>query len=265
MKLKAISIFFLSILMIVSCAEQKEEKPVPKKEVKEQGTPDDGRGAQYEEYMSQVDQSDSLDVANSLYYTKDNGESYQVYLRLNKNAEIVRIEEKYTTSESGSLLTNFFYFKDGVKYATKERFIEGEGKEANFAERVTYYDEAGPKISKIRRAPFEEYLQNESFTIIPEKDCSDARAQRALRGEGEFATNFVSTVQEDPVYYIIVGEGSENGYVSALVVQHFTPLVKKLLANPKSMEGKPLEVSFQEINDGTGFTFQALLDLRIAE
>lgn len=265
MKLKAISLLFLSIFLIASCAEKNDEKPTSKKEVTQKVTPDDGRGAQYEKYMSEIDESDSLDVANSLYYTKNNGESYQVYLRLNKEAEIVRIEEKYTTSESGSLLTNFFYFKDGVKYATKERFIEGKGNESKFAERVTYYDENGPKISKIRRAPFEEYLQNESFSIIPAKDCSDARAQRALRGEGEFATNFVSTVQEEPIYYIIVGEGSENGYVSALVVQHFTPLIKTLLANPKSMEGKPMEVSFQEVNDGTGFTFQALLDLKIAK
>lgn len=265
MNLKAISVLFLIASVLVSCGSEKEEKESKAKTEKEKGTPDDGRGAEYELYMNRVDKSDSLLDANTLYYTKDNGESYQVYVKLNEDKEVVRVEEKYTTSANGSVLTNYYYFKDGVKYATKEHYIEGSGDQETFVERVSYYEDQKPKISKIRRARFEEYLENELFEIIPAYDCSDERAMRALRREGEFQTNFVSVVREDPAIYIIVGEGTDDGYVSALVVQRITPLIQQMMNNPASLEGQPLSISFQEVHESNGFTFQALLDVQRAE
>ena len=265
MNLKAISLLFLISSFLVSCGPEKKEKESKANTTKEKGSPDDGRGAEYEMYMTKIDESDSLTDANTLYYTKDNGESYQVYVKINDDKEVVRVEEKYTTSQTGSVLTNFFYYKDGKKYASKEHYVEGSGDKETFVERVSYYEDEKPKISKIRRAPFEEYLVNELFEIIPAYNASDERAMRALRREGEFETNFVSIVREDPAIYVIVGEGTDDGYVSALVVQRITPLVQQMMSSPESMKGQPLSISFQEVHESNGFTFQALLDVQRAE
>lgn len=265
MNLKAILFFFLIVAGFTACNESENDDTTSTKKTQQKGTPDDGRGAEYEAYISEIDNSDSLTIANTLYYTKENGESYQVYVKLNEESELVRIEEKYTTSSSGSLLTNYYYYKDGEKYATKEHYILGMGPDEKFVERVSYYENGKPKISKSRKAQYEEYLENETFEIIKEWDCSDERPMRALKREGEFVTNFVSVVREDPAIYVIVGEGVEDGYVSALVVQSITPLINKMISNPDAMKGTPLEVSFTEIHESSGFTFQALLGIQIVE
>ncbi len=264
MNLKAILLLLTLTGTLLACSDDavqvKETKNAAQK-----GTPDDGRGASFEAYITQIDNSDSLTVANTLYYTKENGESYQAYVLLDDSSRMVRLEEKYTTSTSGSVLTNFFYFKNNEKVASKEIFIEGSGDSESFVERVSYYQNGKPIISKIRRAQYEEYLPNESFSIIDAYDCSDARVNRALRREKEFMTNFVSVVHEDPAIYVIVGEGTDDGYVSALVVQRITPLISQMMNKPESLKGKPLDVSSQEVHESTGFTFQALLDVQLAE
>lgn len=263
-------LFLLTISVMAACSgpetDVKETKNDPK-ELKE-STPDDGRGAEYEAYMSEIDNNDSITIANTLYYTKSNGESYQVYVLLDDESQVIRMEERYTTSASGSLLSTFFYYKNGVKYASRERFIRGVGEEEKFVERVSYYEGGKPKISKMRQAPYEEYLESETFEIIDPTNCSDQRANLALRREGEFATNFVSVVQEDPtnpITYIIVGEGSDDGFVSSLIVQHFTPLVRELVSNPNAHAGEAMDVQFQEMHESSGYTFQALLGIQRAE
>lgn len=257
-------LFLLIISAMASCSSGSAEVNETKNDPSEvnNGTPDDGRGAEYEAYIASIDNSDSLVVANTLYYTKSNGESYQVYVLLDDSSNIVRSEERYTTSNSGSVLTNYFYYRDGEKYASRELFIDNSGEKEAFVERVSYYEDGKPKISKMRRAPYEEYLENETFEIIEPHNCSDARADRALHRTGEFQTNFVSVVREDPATYLIVGEGSEDGFVSSLVVQSITPLVGELLSNPDAHVGEPMQVMFEEVHDGSGFTYQSLLGIQ---
>lgn len=264
MKLKALLLFLSIATLFVACNDEPTQVKETKNKVAKK-TPDDGRGASYEAYMAQIDGSDSLTIANTLYYTKENGESYQAFVLIDDSSHLVRIEEKYTLSSSGSLLTNVFYYKNDVKIASKEIFIEGSGATESFVERVSYYKNGKAEISKERRAQFEEYLKFESFNLIPPHDCSDKRANRALRREGEFVTNFVSVVYEDPATYVIVGEGTDNGYVSALVVQRITPLVNQMKNDPESLKNKRLDVDFQEMNESTGFTFQALLNVRLVK
>jgi len=264
MNLKAL-LLYVSIATLFAACNSEPTQVQETKNKAEKTTPDDGRGASYEAYMAQIDKSDSLTLANTLFYTKGNGESYQAYVLLDDSSRLVRIEEKYTLSSSGSLLTNYFYYKNNEKIASKEIFIEGSGDTESFVERVSYYKNGKAEISKERRARFEEYLQNESFNLIKAHDCSDKRANTALRREGEFATNFVSVVLEDPATYVIVGEGTDDGYVSALVVQRITPLVSQMMNNPESLKNKPLDLQFQEMHESSGYTFQALLSVQLAK
>lgn len=262
MKILFASQVALLCLIAVSCGSG-TEKTEQAKDKKETGTPDDGRGSEYEAFMARIDASDSLTVANTLFYTKEDGSSYQIYVLLDDSSSIVRMEEKYTGNSSGTVLTNYYYFKDDKKYATKEVFISRLEANEMFVERVTYYKNEKPIISKSRTAKFEEYLESEPYQLVDPVDCPTQRAERALKREGEFATNFVSTVSEDPLVYIIVGEGKEDGYVSALLVQQFSPAVMKLINNESAMKGTPLDVQFQEVHESSGYTFQALLGLSI--
>jgi len=219
---------------------------------------------QVEEYLAYIDDSDALNVGNSLYYTREDGATIEVEIFLNDSSQILKTVEEYTRSASASIQTNIFYYKDNRKYATKEFFETGEGEEAVFTERVTYYDQDGkPKLSKQRVALFEDALVEEMFAVVRTTDCSDQRMQDVLNQTGEFETTFQGFVSEGPQAYLIVGENRDGGYRSALLVQFYTPLIKRLMDNEGTMKGTPLIVEFEKVNEAKGFEFQALMGLAL--
>jgi len=266
MKIPHLLVLISATLLWTACtSDSKPEVNETKNEQDpiEMGVEDDGRGGEYEDYMAIVDMSDSLIGANTLYYAKPGGESYQVYLKLDEESNIVRMNEQYTNAGSGSILNTYYYYRDGEKVATKEIYNEGQGDTEMFFERVSYYNEKEkPIISKIRSAQYEEYLEEETFNIIDPLDCSDERAKRALMRGGEFATNFVGVIKQEKINYIIVGEGKEDGFRTSLLVQQFTPLIIQMLSNPDAFKGKPMDIEFEELPDGQGFTFQSLIDIK---
>ena len=171
MKIKSLLILVSAALLWTACSDNSSEKEVKKtkneKEPEELGV-DDGSGGPYDDYMAIIDASDTLLIGSSMYYTKNpdlSQENYQVYLLMSEDSDIKRIEERYTRPQGGSLLSNFHYYKDGARIATREIYNEGEGESEMFFERVTYYEEEKPKTSKLRSHRFEEYLENELFRL----------------------------------------------------------------------------------------------------
>lgn len=218
-----------------------------------------------DKFVKKIDEAD-LAFANSLYYTREDGASHEVTIFLNDSNQVVKTVESYTLSDGGSILTNVFYYNGNMKYVTREFFEEGEGENAVFVERVTYYDEKGkPKAGKLRKAPYEDQLVTQFFEPTAAKDCSDRTAVRVLNQTGEFATNFQFFVQDEHLLYLIVGENKEDGYRSSLVVQRKGPVIQKLLQDEKGMVGTPLKVEFEKLTGDMGFEFQALMNVAFVE
>lgn len=271
MKIKTFLILVSVALLWTACSDSTPAKEIKKtkneKSPEELGV-DDGTGGEYEDYMAIIDASDSLLIGSSMYYAKNpdlSNETYQVYLLLDDSSNILRIEERYTKGNVGSLLTNFHYFRDGERIASKEIYNEGEGESEMFYERVTYYEGQTPIASKKRGHRFEEYLENELFQMISPIGCSFEKAQRAIAQEGEFQTNFLDVLRIGGLIYIEVGEGDPNGFSTTLLVQQVTPVIQDLISNRDKHVGKKVKVDFREMPDGQGFTFQALLGIEIVE
>ncbi|MCR9171880.1 MAG: hypothetical protein NXI10_05275 [bacterium] len=270
MKIKALLILVSAALLWTACSEETADKHI--KKTKNESTPEltgaeNKTAGAYDDYMAIVDASDSYFVGSTLFYAKDpqkSGEMYQVYLLLDSASNVVRIEEQYTLEKGGSMLRNFHYYKEGDRIASKEIYNEGEGDSELFYERVTYYEDNKPIISKKRSHKYEEYLENEMFQVITPVSLPVDKAERAIARQGEFQTNFLGVTRNAGLLYIRVGEGTPNGFSSSLVVQQVTPLIQDMINNPKSYEGKRVNVDFQEMPDGQGFTFQALLGLELA-
>lgn len=218
-----------------------------------------------EEFIAKIDTANLLS-GNSLYYSREDGASVEVIIYVDDSSRIQKMVERYTKSANGSICTNFFYYKDGKKFVTKELFDEGVGESAIFTERVTYYDEKGkPKVTKYRKAPFEDQLENESFKLTEKSDCDEKRAMDVLNQTGEYVTNFQFFVRDEHLLYLVVGEDKENGYRSSLVVQHKGPVIQKLLSDEKGMIGTPLKVDHQTVVGEMGFEFQALLGVEFVK
>lgn len=267
------TLFFLvsAVLFWTACSDNtsnKEVKPTKNEKSSEVEMVDDGTGGEFEDYMAIVDASNSYYVGSSMYYSKSpdiSNENYQVYLLLDSTSKIVRIEEKYTRPEGGSLLTNRHYFRDNQRIASKEIYNEGTGENEMFYERVTYYENEKPIISKKRSSRFEEALENELFQIITPVNCPIERAQRAIAQEDEFETKFMGVIRNGGLFYIEVGEGKPNGFSTTLLVQQITPQIQDMISNPQKYMGKKMKVDFREMPDGQGFTFQALLGIELAK
>lgn len=214
-----------------------------------------------EAYVEKIDNAE-LSQGNSLYYTREDGASVEVFVYFDDANKVIKTEEKYTVKKEGSICTNLFYYKDNHLYVSKEFFEEGEGDASVFVERVSYYDKKGKaKATKSRKAPFEDQLYNSMFVVDKTKACSDDRAVQVLNQIGEYETNFQFFVNDEHLLYLVVGENKEDGYRSSLVVQQKGPVIQQLLANEKGNVGKPLKVDFVRTIGEFGFVFQALMNV----
>ncbi len=258
-KLRRMAFLFAGMLLIVSaCGEQDPNAEDPNEGTVQEYVPNEKEVA-YEEYISWVDNNDSLGVGNSLFYSKGDDKFTEVEFTVNDKQEMVKMVEYYT-QESQTIAKNIFYLKDGRKFATKELFEQYDNGNLSFVERVSYYDEKEkPIITKQRVAPFEQDLEFESFTTAKKQDCSMARALSILNQEGEFNTTFQGFVKESGFIYLIVGGVGDDAYTSSLIVQYEDPTIKKLMIDEKEMIGTPLIVDFQVVEDaGEGFEYQIL-------
>ena len=218
-----------------------------------------------EAYVEKIDNAE-LTQGNSLYYTREDGASVEVFVYFDDSNKVIKTEEKYTVKKEGSICTNLFYYKDNKMYVSKEFFEDGEGESAVFVERVTYYDKKGKaKATKSRKAPFEDQLYNSMFLVDKTRACSDERAVKVLNQQGEYETNFQFFVNDQHLLYLVVGENKEDGYRSSLVVQQKGPVIQQLLANEKASVGKPLKVDFVRTIGEFGFVFQALMNVEFVK
>lgn len=242
--------------MFISCEESNNSAPEGQEQT--EYVPNEKEVA-YEEYISLIDNNDSLPMGNSLFFSKGNDKFTEVEFWINEKNEMVKLIEYYT-QESLTIAKNIFYLKDGKKFATKELFEVNENGELGFVERITYYDQdEHPIISKKRKALFEQDLEMESFTTSEKVDCKMDRALRILNQEEEFNTTFQGFVKESGFTYLIVGGPGDDAYTSTLVVQYQDQTIAKLMAKEQEMIGTPLVVDFVIVEDpGEGFEYQIL-------
>jgi len=257
--LKFLFLIACSVSVLSACSNTSEEEK-PAEEQKDPTEKFESESEEYESYISSIDENDSLSTGNTLYYSKDNGESYEVEFVLNDSSEIMRMTESFTLPGSGTILSNVFYYRGEGLYATKEYFEKGTGEASYFVERVSYYNTKGePVVTKVRTAPFEDHLDQGAFKISDKHALSDERPGRALRQEGEFATYFKEVISQDGLKYIIVGEKANDGFYSSLLVNYRTPYTMSLIHNESSMKGTHLRVNFETLREASGYSYQSLI------
>lgn len=264
--MKNFSKIFLAVTLFLSINSCDSEPEVQQSDTwdKNEDYKPNAQQVDAEEYIAKVE-ADSLMSGNSLYYSREDGSTVEAEVFVNDSSVLVKMIEEYSTNASGSIATKIFYYKNDQKFVSKEFFEEGEGNEAYFVERVTYYSEGKPTVSKIRQASFEDQLSENVFMTVATIDCSDKRAFEVMNQKGEYESTFQGFVHADQLLYLIVGEDKKDGYSSTLVVQYITPTINRLLADEKGMLGTLLRVNFEIMKEGKGYEFQALMGVEIIE
>lgn len=222
--------------------------------------------SEIEKRISDTDLQEKLEVINSLYFTKEDGSSFEVKAFLDKNDAVLKVEEKFLDGKTGEYGTILFYVFNGKKYASKERFEAKKAGKQTFIERISFYDKNEKVVStKIRKAFFEEDLDAQPFETVDLYDCSIIKAMNALNQEGEFETRFQGYIFNGNSSFLTVGESKTNGYISALMVQYNNTTTEKLRKNQETSIGKKLNLEFQKVTDENGFEFQVLMSVTEAK
>ncbi|MEJ6776497.1 MAG: hypothetical protein QNK85_04150 [Crocinitomicaceae bacterium] len=217
----------------------------------------------YKQYALYVDADTSLRKGNSLYYSREDGATMEVFISVDDEDETIKIEELYSNAGSASLCSNTFYFKNGKKNISRELFEEGNEVTGNFTERISYYDEKEIPIQTLeRKAEYEDQLEFEQFSVVKKYNCSTKRALMVLNQEGEFASTFQGFISEGPYLYLIVGENEKTGFTSSLVVQYQDQTIQELKAYDKEMIGKGIQVEFETLSS-QGYEYQILKSIRL--
>ncbi len=255
----SILIFCLLSVIFAGC----EETPETDEETIDQTaeSPETKVQTDAEAYVMFIDTTEWL-IGSSLYYTNEVGGSEQVFFWMDDNKQIKKMEENYSVGEGATLQSKLYYYKDGFKYVTKEYFEKFINDTTPVCvERVSYYDQGKPVVTKERESPYQENLDKEAFKIVDPHDLDEERAMNVLNQQGEFETTYQGYVKDGHMTFILVGPNTKDGYVSSLAVQYFTPLVNKLIQREVEMIGTPLNVEFTTTRSDLGFEFQALLSV----
>ena len=220
---------------------------------------------EHEAYVVKIDLNDSLEIVNSLLFTKEDGSQIDVTGFLNEKGEVVKLIEKFVDGKNKFYKQTTFYIKNGKKYVSNEHFDDTTNRQnPQFIERISYYnEETKPLFTKERKAIYEEDLGKSSFDYVEPYDYSIKRALDVINQEGKFQTKFQGLVFSGPHSYITVGE--EDGYISALLIQYESDFTRKLKKNQLPYLGKPLELNFQRVVDDNGFQFQLLFVVKEKE
>ena len=255
--------FYVSLIFLMFVSSCKENNASKQEKDSFYYTPS-AHDIEYQNYLSSVDSDTSLIRGNSLYYSKEDGSTMEVFINLNEEKQTVKIEELYSNAGSSSMCSNTFYFNKGLKYISRELFERGDELSGYFVERISYYDEKENPIKTIeRKADFEDQLYREEFKVVENYNCSSKRALMALNQAGEFSTTFQGFIKEEPYLYLIVGDNEDNGYTSALVVQYEDQTIKKLQMYEAEMIGKGIQVEFETLSGTQGYDYQILLSTRL--
>jgi uncharacterized protein YfaP (DUF2135 family) len=254
-------IVFLSFLILIASC-QNTNKNSEESQVKSSTNP------KVEKIMASIEQinaqAENYTVANSLFYQHNDGSTEEVFAYLNKDQQIVKIEEKFKNGKNSNSGVRYFFFENGKRIASKERFIDVVNAKGQFRERLSFYNENGKAIhTNERLALYEEDLEKIDFQSVEPYNCSMETAENVLNQKGVFSTTFQGFATDGPVDYLIVGGPGETGYASALAIQYTDGEVNRLKANEKTMINTPLIVEFEKMMDERKLEFQVLTRVQI--
>lgn len=252
--------FFICLILVASC-QNTAESPT-------ENSVETTSNPKVDEIQSIIENINSktgeLTVANSLSYQHNDGSSEEVFAYLNDKQEIVKLEEKFKNGKNSNSGVRFFYFENGKRIASEERFIDVVKAKGQFRERVSYYDKSGkPFHTKERKTMYEEDLEKVEFAAIKPYNSSMETAENVLNQKEVFSTTFQGFASDGPIDYLIVGGPGKTGFASALGIQYSDSQINYLKANQERLINAPLTVEFEKMMDERKLEFQVLTRVQI--
>lgn len=239
-------------LFLVACSS--EEKPTDDKSEKNKIVKSFSNEADMDNRMVEIDAivETSDKYVSSMKFQKNDGAFVQVIGYMNRDNQIMKIEEQFSDGADKSQGVRTYYLNGGKPFMTRELIDEIKpDKTGSFFDRISYYDAKGNVMkTKERRSAYQEDTETMSYKPVALQGITIDRAMRALNSEKEFACTFQGLVYEGAATYLIVGENAKgNTFTAALRCDYKDPLILQLSSDPESYLGDKLKVNFEIRND----------------
>ena len=255
--MRNLNIYLFVILLSVAFTSCKNEgKNKDNSETTEKGFNESKWIETMKKVDSQIATSDA--IANSLYYSKESGESEKIVAFLSQENKILKIEETFSGTPVENAGRIIYYLNHTQPMVTIEMFEDMSNlEEVKFVERISYYNDLGEATyTKEKRVNYEEDLESASYESVDLVTLSTKKIFQILNQEGEFQTTFQGLVETESLNYLIVGEPKEDGFTSAMRIEFEDHFIKEIYKNPKKYMNKKARVTFQVSRMQGNFEYQ---------
>lgn len=196
----------------------------------------------------------------SLNYANDLGISKKVSGFGNEKGDIIKLQQE-TNDTSGKAETITYYFGPNGMICAIRHFVHFSEKSSFCMDTKSYFDKNGKVIYTCKRqSDNEEKLMQVSFKNAEKKQFSFLNAMEILNQKGQYATRLQGFMEAASKEFIIVGTKYFN---SAIAYEPDNKIIKALKNKGESAEQTLLKVSFTEVKEPNGFTYQGLLEIKI--
>ncbi len=250
-------------LILSACKDNKSTtEKTEKRERLDQLIPAYSEAKSYENQIQSIDSDKNLFEAKSLSYIDNDGNIESVTAMIDSTYQFSKLVH-YLTETDGRQVETHFYFKGSQLFSsvqTIKRFIQN----TTFVREVkTYYNSKSIVVyTAERKASGENDITKSSYSEAKKRVHDPRKAMDIINQNDKFQTNFLGFNEARDKIFLIIGT---DFYNSSVVIPSFQGILKTLKNNESKYLNKPLKIEFKEVTELDGFSYQALLDIKLVE
>lgn len=260
--MKQFLIAICSIFLIISaCKDEKNSaNKTEKRERLDQLIPAYSEAASYEKQIQLINSSSDLFEAKSLSYMDNDGNIESVTALIDSTYQFSKLTH-YLTETDGHQVETHLYFKGNQLFSSVQTIGRYSKKTIFVREVKTYYNsESAVVYTAVRKASGENDVTKSSYLKATKRSHDTSRALEIINQKGKFQTNFLGFNEANDKVFLIIGT---DYYNSSVVIPSYQGDLKELRLNEKRYLNKPLKIEFKEVSELDGFSYQALLDIKL--
>jgi gamma-glutamylcyclotransferase (GGCT)/AIG2-like uncharacterized protein YtfP len=249
------SLFFASCKNEVPSAKKTE-----KRERLDQLIPAYSKAKSYEKQILTIDTDKNLFEAKSLSYIDNDGNLESVTAMIDSTYQFSKLIH-YLTETDGRQVETHFYFRGSQLFTSIQTIKRFTGKTTFTREVKTYYNSENVVVyTAERKASGENDITKSSYSKAEKRIHDPRKALDIINQNGKFQTNFLGFNEARDKIFLIVGT---DRYTSSVVIPSYQGILKNLKNNENKYLNKPLKIEFKEVTELDGFSYQALLDIKL--
>jgi len=248
-------------LVLTACTE--ESTPVEKSEKRErlvELTPAYKNAASYEKQIQRIDSDQKLYEAKSLSYIDNDGNIESVTALVDSTLKFSKLIHYLTETDGRQVETNFYY-KGSQLFSSVQTTKKFMNNTTFSREEKVYYDAKSEVVyTAQRKASGENDILFSPYSKAENRMHNPTKTLDIINQNGKFQTNFLGFNESRDKIFLNVGT---EYYNSSVVVGSYFGLLKTLKNYEKKYLNKSLKIEFKEVTELDGFTYQALLNIKL--